>query len=86
VRAARTGSGRRDPDELIQEPSQGGVLSAFGAAATARGGDLRLTLLGLVQKSRGAGGTGNGPFRLWLAAELFTSPGGAAFRGRFPRR
>jgi hypothetical protein len=62
VRAARTGTGRRDPDELIHEPSQGGVLSAFGASATAGAGDLRLTLAGLVQKSRGTGGTGNGPF------------------------
>jgi hypothetical protein len=64
VRAARTGTGRRDPGELIQEPSWGGVLSAFGAAATAGVGDLRLTLVGLVQKSRGSGGTGNGPFIL----------------------
>jgi hypothetical protein len=62
VRAARTGSGRRDPGELIQEPSQDGVLSAFGASATAGVGDLRLTLLGLVQESRGTCGTGSGPF------------------------
>ena len=86
VRAARTGSGRRGPGELIQEPSQGGVLSAFGASANAKVGDLRLTLVGLVQNSRGLGGAGNGPPTVWPAAELFTSAGGAVFRGRFPRR
>jgi hypothetical protein len=75
VRAARTGSGRRDPGELIQEPSRDGVLSAFGASATAGVGDLRLTLVGLVQESRGTDGTGSGPFILWLAAKLFTSSG-----------
>ena len=77
MRAARTGSDRRDPGELIQEPSGGGVLSAFGASATAGDGDLRLTLVGLVQKSRGPGAAGNGPPELWPAAELFTSAGAA---------
>jgi len=85
MRAARTGSGRRGPSELIQEPSRGGVLSAFGASATAGVGDLRLTLVGLVQESRGTCGTGSGPFIIWLAAELFTSSGEAVLRGRFPR-
>jgi hypothetical protein len=62
MRAARTGSGRRGPSELIQEPSRGGVLSAFGASATAGVGNLRLTLVGLVQESRGTCGTGSEPF------------------------
>jgi len=86
VRAARTGSGRRGPGELIQEPARGGVLSAFGASAAAGVGDLRLTLAGLVRTSRGPGGTGNGPPAAWPAAELFTSAGGAVFPDRFPRR
>jgi hypothetical protein len=45
------------------------------ASATAGVGDLRLTLVGLVHKSRGTGGTGNGPFNIWPAAELFASSG-----------
>jgi hypothetical protein len=85
VRAARTGTGRRDPGELIQEPSWGGVLSAFGAAATASVGDLRLTLVGHVQESRGTGEAGIGPFGLWPTAELFTSSDPAVFLDRFPR-
>jgi len=85
LRAARIGAGHRDPGELIQEPSRGGVLSAFSAAASASVGDLRLTLLGLVQKSRVTGWAKIGPVIEWLAAELFTSSGGAIFVDRFLR-
>ena len=85
VRAARIGDGHRGPGELIQEPSRGGVLSAFGAVATASVGDLRLTLLGLVQESRGTGWAKIGPFTGWLVAELFTSSGRAVFPDRFLR-
>ena len=93
VRAARTGSGRRGPGELIQEPSRGGVLSAFGASAIVGGGDLRLTLAGLVQEGRGPDVTVSGPAAVWprpgllarLPAELFTGAGGAPWGARFPR-
>jgi len=84
VRAARTGADRRGPGELIQEPSRGVVLSAFGASVRAGVGDLRLTLEGLVQVSRAARLTGIGPQAISPAAELFTSSGGAIFGDRLP--
>jgi len=85
VRAARTGPDRRAAGELIQEPSWGEVLSAFKAAVVTSVGDLRLTLEGLVQESRGARATKIRPSAVWPAAELFTSSGGAVLTDRFPR-
>ena len=85
LRAARIGAGHRGPGELIQEPLRGGVLSAFSAAASASVGDLRLTLSGLVQRSRVTGWAKIGPLVEWVAAELFTSSDGAIFRDRFLR-
>lgn len=85
MRVARNGADRRGLGELIQEPSRGQALSAFGAAVEAGVGDLRLTLEGLVQKGRGARSTGDGPPAVCAAAELFTSLGGAVLSDRFPR-
>jgi hypothetical protein len=63
----------RDGLKLIQEPSQGDVLSEVGPEPPAATGDLRLTFARRRNDDREAAGASAWlPGRFWLAAKLFT--------------